>query len=123
MTEDSTTHPETKTSDLNVFGNNSSGLSAGYYSWSHDDVFQLLSWMLENMPESFKHLNKVNITAITNGAFPNHLRIKCSNVKNKLSNLRRRYLVLKQKLDKVNNIGNTAVMEKVQSMYFIKAGQ
>lgn len=90
------------------------GLNTGYYSWSKNDVKQLLSWVAENMPESFKRLNKANINAITDGAFPNHPRIKCSNVKNKLSNLKRRYLVLKLKLKKVNISNDTVEAEKIQ---------
>ncbi|KAF5095750.1 hypothetical protein D0Z00_003022 [Geotrichum galactomycetum] len=66
------------------------------------------------MPESFKRLNKANINAITDGAFPNHSRIKCSNVKNKLSNLKRRYLVLKLKLEKVSASNDAAEADKIQ---------
>lgn len=90
------------------------GLNTGYYSWSKDDVHQLLSWVAANMPESFKRLNKTNINAITDGAFPNHSRIKCSNVKNKLSNLKRRYLVLKLKLEKVSASNDAAEADKIQ---------
>lgn len=104
-------------SNTNAFRTIPSGSKTGYYSWSHDDVYKLLTWVSENMPESFKHLNKANVNAITKGAFPHHTRIKCSNVKNKLSNLKRRYLVLKQKLEKVSRIENSTEIEKVQSMY------
>lgn len=75
------------------------GVNTGYFSWSRNDVHQLLSWVSEFMPDSFRHLNKANVKAITEGSFPNHPRIKYSNVKNKLSNLKRRYQILKSKLE------------------------
>lgn len=107
--------------DASGLGTLSLGFSVGYYSWPHDDVFRLLLWVSENMPGSFNHLNKANVNAITAGAFPNHHRIKSSNVKNKLSNLKRRYVVLKQKLEKAIQSGNSVEIEKVQSklQYFV----
>lgn len=110
---------EDSSNNSSAFGVISLGLGSGYYSWSHDDVFRLLIWVSDNMPESFKHLNKANISAITEGAFPNHPRIKNSNVKNKLSNLKRRYLVLKHKLQKVEQTGDEMEIETERSEYYI----
>jgi hypothetical protein len=118
MPSDSSTREDFKLNPYDGGAGSSSGtalgLNTGYYSWSKDDVLQLLSWVAENMPESFKRLNKANINAITDGAFPNHSRIKCSNVKNKLSNLKRRYLVLKLKLEKVSASNDAAEADKIQ---------